>query len=46
MGIIFQSKEWGQMAQNSGGPKHVNDQVIEDIEDYILLEAFKPMKEA
>lgn len=25
--------------------KHVNEQVLEDIEDYILLEAFKPWKE-
>jgi len=44
--LYFNQKNEAKWLKTAEDLKHVNDQVIEDIEDYILLEAFKPMKEA
>ena len=41
----FNEKNQQKWLNTAEALKHVNDQVIEDIEDYILLEAFKPLKE-
>lgn len=41
----FNEKNQSKWLATAENLKHINDQVIEDVQDYILLEGFKPMKE-
>jgi len=41
----FNEKHEAQWLDTVEALKHVNEQVLEDIEDYILLEGFKPLKD-